>query len=75
MKKYLMFITVGALAWSLQACNSNQNADNNMDSTDSIYNKSDENNRNIPPKPGMNDTSSLDPMDSTNRADSISGNP
>lgn len=74
MKKFGMLMIVGALAWSLQACNSNQNADSNMDSTDSIYNKSDENNRNIPPTPGMDDTSSLTPMDSTNRADSIGGN-
>ena len=66
MKKFLMFIIAATLAWSLQACNTNQNADISMDSTDSIYNKNDENNRNIPPPPMMDDTSRITPKDSIN---------
>jgi len=63
MKKLGMFMIIGALAWSLQACNNNRNNDDTMDSRDSVYNNDNNNNPNI--NSPMTDTSTMTPMDST----------
>jgi len=64
MRKFGIFIIVGALAGNLQACTSNNDRNDNMDmdSRDSIYNDSNNNNPNIT-SPMADDSLVVDPLD------------
>ena len=68
MKKLGLFMVIGALAWSLQACNSSNQNDDGMNNSDSLYNND---NMSVPPV----DTSSMNTMrdstDSLNQSDTV----
>ncbi|WP_132224680.1 hypothetical protein [Albibacterium bauzanense] len=58
---------IGALAWSLQACNSS-NRNDEMDNSDSLYNND---NMDVPPVDTTGMGTMRDSIDSTNQLDTV----
>lgn len=68
MKKLGLFMVIGALAWSLQACNSANQNDDGMNNSDSLYNND---NMNVPPIDTSGMGTMRDTTDSINQLDTV----
>ena len=69
MKKLSLCMVIGALAWSLQACNNANRNNDGMNSSDSLYNN--DNNMDVRPVDTTGMGSMQDSIDSTNRLDTV----
>ena len=73
MKKLGLFMVMGALAWSIQACNNSNQGDDQMNNSDSLYNNDNMNNNNmaVPPADTSGMETMTDSIDNTNLSDTV----